>query len=421
MTRALLPLSEDNTPAVDPMIESGPWRRDYVWVSHYNFEPELEVVRLKPTEVVIHDSTLRDGEQAPGVSFAPEDKIRIARLLDEVGVQYIEAGFPPVSEPDRDAVRAISGLGLKAKITCLCRAIRSDIDMAANCGVWGIVLEVPVGYPRLRYQFEWSEKKVHGLAMEAASYAKGEKGLGVVLFLIDTARARIQFLERLVKDAVSTGCVDRIAIVDTVGGLVPEASAWITRRIRAWVDVPLEMHCHNDLGLGVANTVAGLMAGAQIASTTVGGLGQRAGNTPTEEVIMALKVAYGIPCALNTQKLVAVSELVQELSGYKQPAYRPIVGANVFRWAAGIPTAALLKEPRTVEAFGPELLGREHCVELGKTAGKANIIWKVQKMGLEPISQEKMDQLVHKVKERAAKIKGTIDDVQFLELYRSIT
>jgi len=413
-------MSVNQTLVPDDSIESGPWRRDHIWVSHYNFDQELETGRVRPTEVVIHDSTMRDGEQASGVSFDTEDKIRIARLLDEVGVQYIEAGFPPVSEQDRESIKTISGLGLNARVTCLSRAMEKDIDLSADCGVWGIVLEVPIGYPRLMYQFEWPEQKLYERVISSVNYAKREKGLGVVLFLIDTMRARIQFLERLIKDTDETGCVDRIALVDTVGAAVPESMGWITRKVRSWVDIPLEIHCHNDLGLGAANTIAGLMAGAQIASTTVGGLGQRAGNTSTEDVIMALKVAYGVPCSLKTEKLVELSKLVQELSGYRHPAYRSIVGDNIFRWAAGIPVAALLKEPRTVETFGPELLGREHQIELGKKAGKANIIWKIEKMDLKKLPPEKIDQLVQKVKEKATEIKGTINDDQFLSFYKSL-
>jgi methanogen homocitrate synthase len=405
----------------DPSIESGPWRRDHIWVSHHNFAPDLMPAREVPAEVVIHDSTLRDGEQAPGVSFDTDDKVRIATMLDEVGVQYIEAGFPPVSQQDRDSIRAICNLGLKANITCLSRAMRGDIDMSADCGVWGVVLEVPVGYPRLMYQFEWPEQKLYDRVMDAVTYAKQEKGLGVCLFLIDTARARLGFLERLLKDAAATGCMDRLAVVDTVGAIVPEAVTWLTRKIRRWIDVPLEVHCHNDLGLGVANTIAGLMAGAQIASTTVGGIGQRAGNAPTEEVIMALKVAYGVPCSLKTEKLVALSKLVQELSGYHHPAYRPIVGDNVFRWAAGIPTAALMKEPRTVEAFGPELLGQQHQIEVGKKAGKANITWKIDKLNLQTLTDDRVNQLVQMVKEKATEIKDALNDEQFIELYNSIT
>ena len=404
----------------DQSIESGPWRRDHIWVSHYNFESELQKSRIMPSEIVIHDSTLRDGEHAPGVSFDTEEKIRIARLLDEVGVQYIEAGFPPVSEQDRESIRVISSLGLQAKITCLCRAMQQDIDMSADCGVWGVVMEVPVGYPRLMYQFEWPESKLYDRVIESVVYAKKEKGLAVDLFLIDTARARLKFLEKLLKGAADTGCVDRITVVDTVGAIVPEAIAWLTRTIKSWIDIPLEVHCHNDLGLGVANTIAGLMAGAQVASTTVGGLGQRAGNASTEEVIMALKVAYGVPCALNTEKLIELSQLVQELTGYRHPAYRSIVGDNVFRWAAGIPVAALLKEPRTVEAFGPELLGRVHDIELGKKAGKANINWKVEKLGLKPLTDSKIDALLLRVKEKATAMKGTVGDAEFVELYKDL-
>jgi methanogen homocitrate synthase len=405
----------------DPSIENGPWRQEHVWVSQHNFAPELMKTRKMPAEVIIHDSTLRDGEQAPGINLDTDDKVRIARMLDEVGIQYIEAGFPPVSQQDRNSIKAICKLGLKAKITCLCRAMRSDIDMSADCGVWGLVMEVPVGYPRLMYQFEWPEQKLYDRVMDSITYAKKEKGLGVCLFLIDTARARMGFLERLLKDAAATGSLDRIAVVDTVGAIVPEASTWMTQKIRSWVDLPLEMHCHNDLGLGVANTVAGLMAGAQIASTTVGGLGQRAGNAPTEEVIMALKVGYGVPCSLKTEKLVELSKLVQELTGYRHPAYRPIVGDNVFRWAAGIPVAALLKEPRTVEAFGPELLGQKHQIEIGKKAGKANITWKIDTLGLAKLPDDKVDELLQLVKEKATEIKSALNDEEFISLYQSVS
>ena len=248
-------------------------------VSQHNFADEVAGARIAPKEVIIHDSTLRDGEQAPGVAFDTEDKLAIARLLDEVGVQYIEAGFPPVSEQDRNSIKAICNAGLNAKITCLTRAMPKDIDMAAECGVWGVVLEVPVGYPRVRYQFEWEEQTVIDRVVTAARHA-ADKGLKVVLFMIDTARARMEFLENLIRSGEETGCLERIAVVDTVGAIVPEAVTWLTKKVRSFTDLPLEMHCHNDLGMGVANTVAGLMAGAQIASTTVGGLGAESGQRP---------------------------------------------------------------------------------------------------------------------------------------------
>ncbi len=410
--------SEKLTP--DLAMEQGPWRQEHVWVSPYNFHQELTSSRIAPTEVIVHDSTLRDGEQAPGVSFDTGDKLRIARMLDQVGVQYIEAGFPPVSEQDRESIKAICRDGLQSRITCLSRAMEKDIDLAAQCGVWGVVLEVPVGYPRLMYQFEWPEQKVCDRVLNAVQYAKKEHGLGVVLFMIDTARARPEFLKRLVSDAAGTGCLDRVAVVDTVGAIVPEAMGLLTRRIGSWIDLPLEVHCHNDLGLGTANTVSGLMNGAQVASTTVGGLGQRAGNAPTEDVIMALKVAYNLPCSLRTEKLVELSKLVQELTGYYQPAYREVVGDNVFRWAAGIPVAALLKEPRTVEAFGPELLGKTHQIELGKKAGKANVNWKIEQLNLDPLSDDQVTRLLDRVKNLAAETKKTLSDDDFKKLYQSV-
>lgn len=400
----------------DPAMEQGPWRGEHFWVSPFNHVRELAAARTPPREVIIHDSTLRDGEQAPGVSFNTENKLRIARALDEAGIQYIEAGFPPVSEQDRASITAICKAGLKARITCLVRASKGDIDMAADCGVWGVVMEVPVGYPRLQYQFEWTEKRLYDQVMEMAAYAKS-KGLHVILFLIDTARGRLEFLDTLMADVARAGSVERVAIVDTVGAIVPEAMGWLVRHFRKSLSLPLEVHCHNDLGLAQANTIAGLMAGAEIASCTVCGLGQRAGNAATEDIIMALKVAYNLPCGLDTAKLVPLAELVQDLSGYRHVPFREVVGRNVFRWAAGIPVAALLKNPRTVEAYGPELLGRKHEITLDKKAGKANITWAVKRLGLPALSEEGAAALVEIVKKEASAKGKALSDAEFVSLY----
>lgn len=400
----------------DKGMEEGPWRREHIWVSPFNFEDAVAAKRTPPKEIVIHDSTLRDGEQAPGVSFDTEAKLRIARALDEVGVQYIEAGFPPVSEQDRASITAICKAGLNARITCLVRAMKGDIDMAAACGVWGVVMEVPVGYPRLQYQFEWTERRLYDQVMEMTAYARS-KGLHVILFLIDTARARLGFLDQLLSDVAASGNVDRVALVDTVGAIAPDAMNWLVGHFKALLPLPLEVHCHNDLGLAQANTLAGLMAGAEVASCTVCGLGQRAGNAATEDVIMGMKVAYGVPCALDTTKLVGLAELVQELTGYRHVPFREVVGKNVFRWAAGIPVAALLKEPRTVEAFGPELLGRRHEITLDKKAGKANVNWAVKRLGLPPLAEDATAALVDAVKKLASEKGSALTDPEFINLY----
>jgi methanogen homocitrate synthase len=381
---------------------------------------EVEQFRTRPSEVVIHDTTLRDGEQAPGVAFNVDDKIEIAEALNAVGIQYIEAGFPVVSEQDKQAIIAISSLGLNSRITCLSRCMKSDIELAAECGVWGIVLEVPVGYPRLKYQFEWPEEKVINLITDSIRIAYEEFSLKVILFLIDTARARLEFLKTVITEASSSGLVERIALVDTVGGIVPDAMAGIVRLARSWSNVPFEIHCHNDLGLAVSNTVAGIMAGAQIASTTVGGLGQRAGNAATEAVIMALNLGFGINCKFDLSKLQKLAEIVQKKSGYSFPGYQPIVGKQIFQWSSGIPVAALFKEPLTVEPFIPRILDRVHEIEVGKKAGKANLIWKIDELGLDGLKDDQLESLLKDVKRKAIDDGKSLSDDDFVQLYNTI-
>lgn len=397
-------------------LENGPWKKDYWWVSQYNFEEEVLNNLNIPQKVTLHDSTLRDGEQAAGVVFSKKQKFEIAKMLDKAGVQYIEAGFPAVSPAEQESIKNISSAGLNAKITCLCRAMEKDIDLAVNCGVDGAIIEVPVSYPRLKYQFAWKEDDVIEKALRVVNYTK-EKGLEAYLFLIDSTRARIEFLEKLLKKVVSEAGVDKLTMVDTNGCVNPPGMRYLVRKVRTWVDVPIEMHCHNDFGLGVANSIAGIEEGAESISCTLNALGQRAGNTSTEEVAFALECLYGIDTGIDFSALYEVNQLVRKLSGWSFPPNKPVVGDNIFTWEAGIPTAALMKNPHTVEPFQPEIFGRKHVIKLGKKSGKANIIWKANELGLD-IAEENLEKILDAVKENATELQRTLTDEEFTKIVK---
>lgn len=402
----------------DHKLEEQPWKSTNFWVSHFNFAPSVTKQLIKPEQIVVHDSTLRDGEQAPGVSFTEDQKIEIARRLDEIGIQYIEAGFPAVSRSDQKSIEKICTLGLKSRVTCLARALKADIDLAADCGVWAAIVEVPVGYPRLKYQFEWDEATVIAKMSAALEHAR-KREVNVILFLIDTARSRGGFLREIVTRAAQDDIVKKISAVDTLGAATPDAMALIVSTIRSWVDIPIEVHCHNDFGLATINTIAGLMAGAESFSGTINGLGQRAGNAAIEEIVFALKLLYGVPTTLLTKKLRDLSQHLQNLTQIRMPPYKAIVGEKIFEWEAGIPTAALRKLPTSVEPFTPDLVGSKHTIVLGKKSGKANILFKLEEFGLS-CPDSRLQALLNEVKNRAVAKNAPLDDQEFLDTYHFV-
>jgi len=402
----------------DKSLEKGPWKNSNYWVSHYNYAPEIEGKFNKPSKIIVHDSTLRDGEQGPGISFNKEQKIDIAKRLDEIGVQYIEAGFPAVSKSDQETVKEIASLGLNSKITCLTRAMVKDIDMAVDCGVWGSILEVPAGYPRLKYQFEWEEEEVVSRTMEALEYAV-TKDLHVIPFLMDAFRARAGFLKSFLTKVDKSGIADKICIVDTTGVATPEAISLLIKNIKQWIKTPIEIHVHNDFGLGTINTISALMAGAESFSCTMNGIGQRAGNAPLEEIVFALKLLYGVETDLKLEKIIDLSKYIQELSGIKMPPYKAVVGDKIFNWEAGIPTSALRKLPLSVEPYTPDLVGKKHQIILGKKAGKANVLFKLEEFGLK-YDDKIVENLVSKVKELAVEKNSYISNKEFIELYKNL-
>ena len=388
-------------------IRDGGW-----WTSEVNFLEEIRENFSIPDKVIIHDATLRDGEQTPGVVFRKEEKIALAKALDSIGVDRIEAGMPAVSEEDMEAVREIVKLGLKAKIMVFSRALPADIDKAAECGVWGIVLEVPCGLPRLKYQFNWSIEEVINRSVKAINYAK-EKGLYVSYFPYDTTRAEIPVLRTLLREVTNKSQPDSIAVVDTTGCALPEGIKFLVGEIRKISPLPIEVHTHNDLGLGVANSLAAVEAGAEIVHVCINGLGERCGNTALDEVVICLKTLLGVNMdRIKYNRLYEISRLAEQLSGIKLAANKPLTGEVTFKRESGLGIDVFKKEPTVAFSIHPAFVGRKFEMVLGKKSGRPSIKMKLEELGIET-TDEKIAELLGKVKQKGAEKKGVLSDDEF--------
>ena len=310
------------------------FRENEWWVSPYNFVPEVRNTYQLPKTVSIHDATLRDGEQTPGVVFSINDKIEIAEKLDEIGVDRIEAGMPAVSEQDFEAIKQISKLGLKSKIYTFARAINADIDKAIECGCHGVIIEVPIGYPKLKYQFKWTWEDVLRKSVPVINYAKS-RGMHVVYFPYDTTRARESDLTNVLTRIMQEAPPDSVGVVDTMGCILPEAMKFMVRLVKKLTNnLPVEVHTHNDFGMAVATELAGVEAGADCVHSCANGLGERTGNAALEELIVALHVLYGYDTKYNLAKLPELGELVSRISavphrGEQADSGRPQLHARI--------------------------------------------------------------------------------------------
>lgn len=381
------------------------------WPSPFNQPNGATIVPNR--RILFADCTLRDGEQQAGVVFDRAAKVAIARALDSLGVYEIEAGTVASSEEDRAAMAEMCGLGLKAKISALCRGINADMDQAVALGVWGARLSFPISQLERKHKLKGiSDDDYLKRALELCQYGKS-KGLNVIFSPYDTTRAEIPFLRRLVGELERAGTVDRLRIVDTTGCALPAAITYIIEQIRdAAPKLPLEIHCHNDFGLACANTLAGIVAGADYASTTINGLGERSGNAATEEVAMALEVLYGSPTGLDLTRLTAVSRMVAELSGVRTQVNKAVVGDSAFRHESGMVVAGLLQDPFTAEAYEPQLVGQRRQILLGKKSGLVSIAYKVKELAL-PVPEQNFPAMLDRVKQAAVSKHRALTDDEF--------
>lgn len=370
-------------------------------------------LRFAP-EIRVADCTLRDGEQQAGIAFTVDDKLEIARGLDALGVYEIEAGTPISSPEDRAAVEAIAQAGLKAKVSALARARRDDIDLVAGCGAWGVRLSLPISRLQRENKLHLDDAAYLRLALEMTRYAK-ERGLYCVFSPYDTTRCDLPFLRRVLRELERAGTVDRVRLVDTTGCATPHVIKFLVGEMRKAGDIPIEVHCHDDFGLAVANTIAGAEAGAEYLSVTINGIGERSGNAALEEVVLALKVLYGIDLGIDTRQFVSISRLVEERSGIGLQAHKAVVGRGAFAHESGMVVAGLLKEPFTAESYAPELVGQRREVMLGKKAGVASVQAKLGALGLS-VAPEQLRRLVDEVKSEAVRTKRIISDTQLRDI-----
>ena len=398
-------------------LESGKWVNDDSWVSPFDYDLELHSKFSFPREVIFHDVTLRDGEQTPGVVLRKAEKIEVARKLDEVGVHRIEAGMPVVSQEDFGAVKEIASMGLSAKVTAFSRIVKDDIDVALKCDVDGIICEGPVGIPKLK-QFGWTYDQVIEKAVDAVGYAK-QHGLWTAFFGVDGTRADPAFLGRIFSEVSRQAHADAFVVVDTFGCASPEAFGKLVASIRKVVKEPLEVHTHNDFGLGVAVAVAGLQNGASVAHTSVNGIGERAGNASFEELAMALKYLYGQPVRFNFSKFKELSELVQRDTRFPVAPNKAVVGDRVFTREAGISIAGWMKYDLGSEAYKPEAVGNKDGVFIGKKSGAHSIRWKLKEMGMEATDKQ-VEELLSMVKAKAEETKSRVNDPEFRAMAESV-
>jgi isopropylmalate/homocitrate/citramalate synthase len=396
------------------------FRENEWWVSPYNFVPEVRNTYQLPKTVSIHDATLRDGEQTPGVVMSIAEKIAIAEKLDEIGVDRIEAGMPAVSEQDFEAIKQISKLGLKSKIYTFARAINADIDKAIECGCHGVIIEVPIGYPKLKYQFKWTWEDVLRKSVPVINYAKS-RGMHVVYFPYDTTRAREEDLANVLTRIMQEAPPDAVGVVDTMGCILPEAMKFMVRMVKKLTNnLPVEVHTHNDFGMAVATELAGVEAGADCVHSCSNGLGERTGNAALEELMVALHVLYGYDTKYNLAKLPELGELVSRISRFPIAANKPILGDRNFTRESGIGVDLVVKEPLAMFGTHPSLTGRKGEVVLGKKSGKLSITYNLEKMGITDSDDEAVGEMLKRVKDKGIEKRGLLTDEEFREIVDSV-
>lgn len=393
------------------------WKTDKWFVSPWNSSvasADAGIAFAKKIEV--HDVTLRDGEQQAGVIFNREDKVRIAAALAEAGVHRIEAGMPAVSPDDEAAIRQIVRMRLGPKVFAFARCMIDDIKRAADCGVDGVVVEIPCSEHIIEKAYRWPLQKAIDLSISATRFAR-ECGLYTVFFPIDATRADVGQYLNLIERVATEGHMDALALVDTFGTLSPHAVPYFVRKTRERIKKPLETHFHMDFGHGVSNTVLALAAGVEVMHTTVSGIGERAGNTPMEDVVLSLLMLYGQDVGIKTERFMELSRLVLDLAGVTIPSNRQIVGRRLFQVESGIITDWLRNcgatDPTEVFPFHWDVVGQpEPEAVLGKGSGLPSVVYWLDRIGVEA-TEEQRTQILAEVKRQSLQTKQLLDEDDF--------
>ncbi|MCQ9372720.1 homocitrate synthase [Methyloversatilis sp. XJ19-13] len=368
-------------------------------------------------DFIINDTTLRDGEQTAGVAFTADEKCTIARALARAGVPEMEIGIPTMGEAEIEVIQDIASQHLSSQLMVWARMVGADLDAALRCPVDIVHLSLPVSDLQLESKLRRSRDWV--LAQIAPHVGRAlDAGVDVSVGMEDASRADIDFLCRVAEEAQRAGA-RRVRFADTLGMLDPFGTWTMVSRLRRAVDIEIEMHAHNDLGLATANTLAAFRAGATHANTTVNGLGERAGNAPLEEVVMAMRHIHGADAGITTQSLVQISHLVEHASGRRIAANKSIVGSDVFTHESGIHVDGLIKNPRNYQSFDPAELGRSHRMVLGKHSGSHAVLAAYAQLGMYP-SVPEVAQIIERIRAYATRNKCEPDATQLADFYLEV-
>jgi D-citramalate synthase len=352
------------------------------------------------------DTTLRDGEQTPGVSLVPENKLRIAQRLDELGVDVIEAGFAAVSEGELKSINAIAKQGLRAEVSSAGRGTKGDIDAVIKSDASTMSMIIPTSDLHIECKLRKTREQVLKLTEESVQYAK-DHGLIVELLAEDATRSDLAYLTKVFQTAVDAG-VDRVTPCDTVGYLTPERTIEYYTKLKENIKVPMGVHCHNDFGMAVANSIAALGVGVEWCHATINGLGERAGNAALEEIVVALRTFYHADINIKTELLYSTSQLVSRLTGIHTQPNKAVVGENAFTHESGIHTQGVLANPLTYEPIAPELVGCTRRIAPGKHSGSNAIKNDLANLGLQPTEQQ-FKEIMQRIKEVGDKGKTVMD------------
>ncbi len=402
---------------------STPWHTDRWFVSPWNYLEETTRGFAFPQRIKFHDVCLRDGEQQAGIEFTPREKVRLATMLAEAGVHRIEAGMPAVSKYDAQAVREIVKLKLPAEIFAFSRCMVEDVKRAVDTGVKGIVMEIPSSEHIIQYAYKWSLERALDLSIEATRYAKSQ-GLYTVFFPIDASRADMGWYLKIIERVATEGHMDALGLVDTFGVLSPHAVSYFVRETKARIKKPLETHFHMDFGLGVANTIIALASGAEVVHSTISGIGERAGNVPTEDTVLSLLAMYGVDTGIKTEKLTKLSRYVRKISNLAMASNRQIVGDTLFDIESGIIASWFRNAGKEhlleVFPFHWNLVGQRPArVVLGKNSGIDSIKIHLERMRVKA-SDEQVNEIVLRVKAASLKKKGLLDGREFRKLVKAV-
>ncbi len=382
-----------------------------VW--NYNIEAGLRS-RLPP-KVVFWDETMRDGEQTPGVTFSPDEKLKIATVLSEMGVDIMDVGIPVVSREEARAVKLVANAGLDASILAACRAVRKDVEACIACDADEVSIFIACSDLHLKYKLNMTREQVLEAAVRECEYAKAH-GVGVTFVTEDTFRADFEYVVKLYNACIDAGAT-RVVLSDTIGYTTPTMMKWFIGRVREkFKPAQLSVHCHNDFGLAVANTLAALEAGVEVPHTCVNGLGERSGNASFEELVMALEVLYGYETGIEVSRIAEVSRLVEQLSGIPIGVNKAVVGYNSFSHESGIHADGVIKMTSTYEPMQPERVGRERRFIFGKHTGSTAVEDRLKRHGV-PATPEQVREVVAMIKD-LAETRSKDEQAAFLEVYR---